>query len=83
MNYYKMFEKTLEVCYYKYSIWYWEGNMEQVKEKKNILFRNLDLAFVYLFIFLVGIAIVLLMTTYLNNKVKEFTTDSLAITLSK
>ncbi len=57
--------------------------MEQVKEKKNILFRNLDLAFVYLFIFLVGIAIVLLMTTYLNNKVKEFTTDSLAITLSK
>lgn len=57
--------------------------MEQVKEKKSILFRNLDLAFVYLFIFLVGIAIVLLMTTYLNNKVKEFTTDSLAITLSK
>lgn len=55
-----------------------------MKEKKqSIWFKKLDLAFVYLFIFLVGIAIVLIMTSYLNNKVKEFTEESLATAVSK
>lgn len=49
-------------------------------KKKLFLFKRLDLAFVYLFIFLVGIAIILAMTSYLNNKVKEFTEDSLIAT---
>lgn len=48
-------------------------------KKETVLFKRLDLAFVYLFIFLVGIAIVLLMTSYLNNKVKEFNDNSVAI----
>ena len=47
-------------------------------KKENVLFKKLDLAFVYLFIFLVGIAIVLAMTSYLNNKVSEFTQNSIA-----
>lgn len=51
--------------------------MEQKKE--NILLKKLDLAFVYLFIFLVGIAIVLGMTSYLNKKVSEFAEESLAL----
>ncbi len=55
--------------------------MEQKKE--SFLFKKLDLAFVYLFILLVGIAIVLIMTSYLNNKVKEFADDSVAILESK
>ena len=41
-------------------------------KKENILFKKLDLVFVYAFIFVIGMAIVLLMTSYLNNKVKEF-----------
>ena len=41
-------------------------------KKKSILFKELDLVFVYTFIFFVGIAIVLVMTSYLNSKVKEF-----------
>lgn len=49
------------------------------EKKDSILFKKLDLAFVYLFVFLVGIAIVLIMTTYLNNKVKEFSDESVAI----
>lgn len=48
-------------------------------KKDNILFKKLDLAFVYLFIFLIGVAIVLAMTSYLNNKVKEFSEDSIAL----
>lgn len=44
-----------------------------MEEKKgNILFKKLDLVFVYSFIFVIGMAIVLIMTSYLNNKVKEF-----------
>ena len=50
--------------------------MKEQESKGNILFKKLDLAFVYIFIFLVGIAIVLSMTSYLNNKVKEFTEGS-------
>lgn len=52
------------------------GNNEQ---KGNVLFKKLDLAFVYLFIFLVGIAIVLTMTSFLNDKVKEFTEDAIVM----
>ncbi len=47
------------------------------EKKESILFKNLDLAFVYIFIFLVGVGIVLFMTNYLNDKVKEFTKESL------
>lgn len=42
------------------------------EKKENILFKKLDLVFVYAFIFVIGIAIVLTMTSYLNNRVKEF-----------
>ena len=45
------------------------------EKKKSILFRDLDLVFAYAFIFFVGIAIVLGMTTYLNSKVKEFNNE--------
>ena len=47
------------------------------EKKESILFKNLDLAFDYIFIFLVGVGIVLFMTNYLNDKVKEFTKESL------
>ena len=50
--------------------------MENFEKKESFLLKKLDLAFVYLFIFLVGIAIVLMMTSYLNNKVKEFNSES-------
>lgn len=50
---------------------------------KSIWFRDLNLIFVYLFIFLVGIGIVLIMTSYLNNKVKEFNEESLAFVSQK
>ena len=53
------------------------------EKKENVLFKKLDVAFVYLFIFLVGIAIVLAMTSYLNNKVKEFTNSTLAYVIYK
>ena len=45
------------------------------EKKESVLFKKLDLVFVYTFIFLVGIAIVLMMTSYLNNKVKEFNSE--------
>lgn len=53
--------------------------MENTEKKESVLLKKLDLAFVYLFVFLVGVAIVLGMTSYLNNKVKEFTDDSIAV----
>lgn len=53
--------------------------MEQIEKKVSVLFKKLDLAFVYLFIFLVGIAIVLTMTSFLNNKVKEFNEEAIAM----
>lgn len=52
------------------------GNKEQ---KENFLFKKLDLAFVYLFIFLVGIAIVLGMTSFLNSKVQEFNNNLMTV----
>lgn len=48
------------------------------EKKENFLFKKLDLAFVYIFIFLVGIAIVLSMVSYINNKVNEFSDAALA-----
>lgn len=53
------------------------------EKKESFLFKKLDLAFVYLFVFLVGIAIVLAMTSYLNNKVKEFNDSSMAVVFEK
>ena len=41
------------------------------EKKDSILFKKLDIVFVYLFIFLVGVAIVLSMASYLNSKVNE------------
>ena len=55
--------------------------MENNEQKGNVLFKKLDLAFVYLFVFLVGVAIVLAMTSFLNDKVKEFTDDAIALNL--
>lgn len=54
--------------------------MEEKTEtkKESVLFKDLDLAFVYIFIFLAGLGIVLFMTNYLNNKVQEFTDGSVA-----
>ena len=51
-----------------------------MEEKKSFLFKELDVAFVYIFILIAGILIVIGMTSYLNNKVKEFTDDSIAYT---
>ena len=53
--------------------------MENTEKKESILFKKLDLAFVYLFVFLVGVAIVLAMTSFLNDKVKEFSEDVIAM----
>lgn len=55
--------------------------MENNEQKGNVLFKKLDLVFVYLFVFLVGVAIVLAMTSFLNDKVKEFTDDAIAINI--
>ena len=53
--------------------------MENNEQKGNVLFKKLDLAFVYLFVFLVGVAIILAMTSFLNDKVKEFTEDAIVV----
>lgn len=57
--------------------------MKESESKESVLFKKLDLAFVYLFIFLVGIAIVLAMTSFLNNKVKEFNEEAIAMATQK
>lgn len=57
--------------------------MKDQEKNENILFKKLDLAFVYIFIFLVGIAIVLSMTSYLNNKVKEFSEGAVYTNINK
>lgn len=56
---------------------------ENSVKKKSFLFKDLDLIFVYTFIFFVGIAIVLIMTSYLNNKVKEFNQEIVSTSQSK
>ena len=55
--------------------------MENNEQKGNVLFKKLDLVFVYLFVFLVGVAIVLGMTSFLNDKVKEFNEEAVAIAI--
>ena len=54
-----------------------------MEKKESVLFKKLDIAFVYLFIFLIGIAIILGMTSYLNSKVKEFSQSSVAYKLER
>ena len=51
-----------------------------MEKKESILFKKLDVAFAYLFIFLFGIAIVFGMTAYINSKVEEFNNE---ITIQK
>ncbi len=53
--------------------------MENTEKKKSILFKELDVVFVYLIIFFVGMVIVFGMTSYLNTKVKEFNEESATI----
>ena len=49
------------------------------EEKESLLFKKLDLAFVYLTIFIIGIAIVFIMTSYINNKVQEFSSETITV----
>lgn len=49
-------------------------------EKESVLFKKLDLAFVYGIIFVVGVIIVLIMTSYINDKVQEFTSGAVSTT---
>ena len=50
-----------------------EEEREAMKKKnKSILNKEINIVFVYLFIFLFGIVVVLGMTSYINNKVQEF-----------
>ena len=46
-----------------------------MEKKESILYKKLNLAFVYIFIFLIGMLIVFFMTSYLKNKVKEFNNE--------
>ena len=57
--------------------------MENLEKKESFLFKKLDLVFVYLFIFLVGVAIVFAMTSYLNSKVQEFNDMSISSVLQE
>ena len=54
-----------------------------METKESFFLKKLDVAFVYLFIFLVGIAIILGMTSYINAKVKEFNEDSVAYNVKR
>ena len=45
--------------------------------KKSIWNRNLDLAFVYISIFLIGLSIVSIMMNVINKKVEELNADYL------
>lgn len=46
------------------------------EEKQSIWHRNLNLAFVYIVVFLFGLVVVYAMTTVLNNKVEEINNQS-------
>jgi len=50
------------------------------EEKQSIWHRNLNLAFVYIVVFLFGLVVVFIMTTILNNKVNEINSESYLIT---
>ena len=57
------------------------GNFEgDLEKKESILFKKLNVVYVYIFIFLAGIIIVFTMTSYLNSKVKEFSDDEVTYT---
>ena len=49
------------------------------EKKESILFKKLDLAFVYLIIFIFGMAIMFFMTAYINNKVQEFNAETIPV----
>lgn len=51
--------------------------MMKQEKKENVLFKNMNLAFVYAVVFGIGILIIFLMTNYLNQKVNEFTDASI------
>ena len=57
--------------------------MEEFEKKESLWFKKIDLAFVYLFVFLAGIAIVMIITSYLNNKVKEFNDETMGVEIIK
>lgn len=48
-----------------------------MEEKKSFLHKELNLAFVYIFIFIVGLGIVFAMVTYINDQVKNFSSAAL------
>lgn len=50
--------------------------MEEKETSMSIFHRELNLVFVYIVIFLAGIATVGIMTTILNNKVKELNQEN-------
>ena len=47
-----------------------------MKDKNSVLFKEMDLIFVYVVIFCVGLLIVLLMTNYIKSKVSEIDSTS-------
>jgi len=50
--------------------------MSVEEQKQSIWNKNLNLAFVYIFVLLFGLVVVFIMTTVLNNKVKEISEES-------
>lgn len=46
------------------------------EKKQSVWNKNLNLAFAYIFVFLFGLVVVFIMTTILNNKVKEISDES-------
>ena len=46
------------------------------EEKQSIWHTNLNLAFVYIVVFLFGLVVVYAMTTVLNNKLEEINKDA-------
>ena len=47
-----------------------------MKDKNSVMFKEMDLIFVYIVIFCVGLLIVLLMTNYIKSKVNEIDSTS-------
>lgn len=50
-----------------------------VEEKRNVWRRNLNLAFVYVAIFVFGLVVVFAMTTILNAKVEEINESTYSV----
>ena len=51
-----------------------------MKDKNSILFKEMDLVFVYIIVFCVGLLIVLLMTNYIKSRVNELDSTSYSYT---